>query len=256
MGTPHGIRGQIDDLCGYDAIRAAIARKSVLKAIYREFYGYYSDCLQHCPKAGAVVEIGAGAGFANEMVPELIATDVIRYPTVDVVLDATQLPFPSGSVRCFLMLNAFHHIADCGLFLEEAARCLAPGGRILIIDQHRGFISTPILRHFHHEHYDDRAIEWRFESTGPLSGANGALAWIVFVRDREKFKRNRPELVLVRYQPIMPLRYWLSGGLRRWNLLPGFLDNASRALDRGLLLLAPDFGSFVVIELLRARSPA
>jgi ubiquinone/menaquinone biosynthesis C-methylase UbiE len=81
------------------------------------------------------------------MVPELIATDFIPYPTVDIVLDATRLPFPSRSVRCFVMLNTFHHIADCGRFLEEAARCLVPGGRILIIDQHRGFISTPILIH-------------------------------------------------------------------------------------------------------------
>jgi hypothetical protein len=62
-------------------------------------------------------------------------------------------------------------------------------------------------------------------------------------------------LRIVRYQPIMPLRYWLSGGLRRWNLLPGFLDYVSRALERGLLLLAPDFGGFAVIELLRARLP-
>jgi hypothetical protein len=43
MGTP---RGPIDDPCGYDAIRAAIARKSTPKSIYREFYGYYRDCLE------------------------------------------------------------------------------------------------------------------------------------------------------------------------------------------------------------------
>jgi SAM-dependent methyltransferase len=254
MGTPTRIRGPIDDPSRYDAIQAAIARKSALKAIYKEFYGYYRDCLQRCPEVGAVVEIGAGGGFASEVVPELITTDLIKYPTIDVVLDAAQLPFPPQSVRCFVMLNTFHHIADCERFLEEAARCLVPGGRLLIIDQHRGYISRPILRHFHHEHYDDRAVEWRFNSTGPLSGANGALAWIVFVRDREKFERRRPELRVVRYQPIMPLRYWLSGGLRCWNLLPGFLEHAGRALDRGLLLLAGDFGSFVVIELLRARS--
>lgn len=256
MGTPSKIRDPIDDPCRYYAIRAAIERKPMLKSIYREFYGYFRDCLQRCPEDGAVVEIGAGGGFASEMIPELIATDLIRYPTVDIVLDATQLPFPSGSVRCFMMLNTFHHIADCERFLEEAARCLVPGGRILIIDQHRGFISRPILRYFHNEDYDDRAVEWRFDSTGPLSGANGALAWIVFVRDRERFERSRPELRVVRYQPIMPLRYWLSGGLRRWNLLPRFLDYASSALEKGLLLLAPDFGSFVVIELLRARSAA
>ena len=241
----------IDHLCGYDAIRAAIARKSTLKTIYKQFYGYYRQCLQRCPQGGAVVEIGAGAGFASEMFPELITTDVIQYPTIDVVLDATQLPFPSRSVRCLMMVNTFHHIADCARFLEEAARCLIPEGRILIVDQHRGFISKPILKHFHHEHFDDCTVEWRFNSTGPLSSANGALTWIVFVRDRTKFERSRPELRLVRYEPIMPLRYWLSGGLRRWNLLPAFLEGASCALEKLLLRLAPDFGSFVVVELLR-----
>src|SRR5262245_25518655 len=99
MGIPSRIRGPIDDPSGYDAIRAAIARKPTLKAIYKEFYEYYRDCLQRCPEAGVVVEIGAGGGFASEMVPQLIATDLIPYPTVDIVLDATQLPFPSQSVR-------------------------------------------------------------------------------------------------------------------------------------------------------------
>jgi SAM-dependent methyltransferase len=254
MSTSGRVQHAIDDPSKYETIRAAIARKPALKAIYKEFYGYYRDCLIRCPEYGPVVEIGAGAGFASEVVPELILTDLIKYPTIDVVLDATQLPFSAQSVRCFVMLNTFHHIADCGRFLEEASRCLAPGGRLLIIDQHRGFVSRPILRHFHREHYDDRAIEWCFDSTGPLSGANGALAWIVFVRDREKFERSQPELRVVRYQPIMPLRYWLSGGLRRWNLLPGFFESVGRALDRGLLLVSRDFGSFVVIELLRARN--
>src|SRR5262245_24915195 len=62
--------GPIDDPCGYDVIRAAIARKSTLKAIYREFYGYYRDRLQRCPETGAVVEIGAGRAACSGRGPD------------------------------------------------------------------------------------------------------------------------------------------------------------------------------------------
>jgi len=58
------------DPCGYDAIRAAIARKSTLKAIYKEFYGYYRDSLQRCPETGAVVEIGAGRAARSGRGPD------------------------------------------------------------------------------------------------------------------------------------------------------------------------------------------
>ncbi len=82
----------------------------------------------------------------------------------------------------------------------------------------------PILRYAHHEPSDPGAREWRFKTTGPLSGANGALTWIVFRRDRERFERQFPELGLERYEPHTPLRYRLS----------------------------PEYGSFVDVERVRS----
>ena len=60
-----------------------------------------------------------------------------------------------------------------------------------------------------------------------------------------------PDLELIHYCPIMPLRYWLAGGLKKWTLLPNLLWPLASALDHGLVYLSPEFGSFVEIELVK-----
>src|SRR5690606_32755936 len=108
---------------------------------------------------------------------------------------------------------------------------LAPGGRIFIVDQNKGWISTPILKYAHHEPFNTEARTWSFESTGPLSGANGALAWIVFQLDLEEFRKKFPELQILQYRPHSPLRYWLTGGLKKWCLLPGWAFPMASCVD-------------------------
>lgn len=232
-------------------LRALIDQKPFLKRYYREIYSKYQACLARCPSGGVALELGSGAGFVKEVIPEMITSDTLPYEGVDQVVDATRMPFASQSVRMIAMLNVFHHIPDVVAFLKEAERCLLPGGRILIIDQYPGWIGAPIYRHAHHEPYRPEAQEWKFESTGPLSGANGALAWIVFERDREKFEKLFPKLRIARFEPHSPLRYWVSGGLRKWSLVPGWGFGIATALDRTLIRLSRRFGSFVDIELVR-----
>ncbi len=125
------------------------------------------------------------------------------------------------------------------------------GGRVLIVDQHPGVIGAPILRYLHHEPYMPEAAGWTFQPSGPLSSANGALCWMVFRRDRADFERRFRRLSLERYEPHTPLRYWLSGGLKRWTLLPRALYPAATALDSALAAAWPDTGSFVDVELVR-----
>ena len=241
----------LDDPRCYDRLRRRIRDKRALHALYREVYGKYSACVARCPTQGGVLEIGSGAGFARDVLPGLIASDILPYAGLDLVLDARRLPFASETLRAILMFNVFHHIPDVGAMLGECERALVPGGRVLIVDQHPGVVGGPILRHLHHEPYRPDAASWTFESTGPLSGANGALCWIVFRRDREELSRRFPALALERYQPHTPFRYWLSGGLQAWTLLPRALFGAATAFDRGLAAVWPDTGSFVDVELVR-----
>jgi SAM-dependent methyltransferase len=232
-------------------LRAVIDAKPALKRFYAEIYARYAASLAMCPQGGLAVELGSGGGFAQRVVPELVTTDVLPYDGVDRVVDATRMPFANRSVRFFGMLNVFHHIPDVADFLREAGRCLMPGGRLLLIDQHPGWIAKPVLRFLHHEPFRPDATVWQFESTGPLSGANGALAWVVFVRDRAQFIQQFPDLELLQYRPFAPLTYWLSGGLKPWHLLPSAAYDIVAAIDRALLRISIQFGSFVEIEVVR-----
>src|SRR5262249_53019128 len=123
--------------------------------------------------------------------------------------------------------------------------------RVFIVDQHPGWISTPIYKRMHHEPFRMNAAEWRFDSTGPLSGANGALTWIVFRRDRARFEKCFPEFEIAGYEPHSPLRYWLSGGLKSWSLLPDWAFGMATVLDCALVAVAPETGSFVDVELVK-----
>jgi SAM-dependent methyltransferase len=241
----------LDNPGRYDEIRRKIRGKPALERIYLEVYREYQRCLQSCPPEGDAIELGSGAGFAKELIPELLTSDVLPYQGTDRIIDGTRLPCADRSLRMLCMMNVFHHIPDVEAFLSEAERCLVPGGKIFIADQHVGLLSRPVFKYLHHEPFRPGAKEWSFQSAGPLSDANGALAWIVFVRDLARFRRLYPGLKLLRYQPHTPLRYWLSGGLKQWSLIPRQAVGLVEALDRLLIRIWPELGSFVYIELVK-----
>jgi hypothetical protein len=91
--------------------------------------------------------------------------------------------------------------------------------------------SRLIYGHFHHEAFLPEADSWEIPESGPLSGANGALPWIIFVRDRKVLDRKLPELEIEEISPMMPLRYLVSGGVSMRNLVPGVTYNFWRALE-------------------------
>jgi SAM-dependent methyltransferase len=158
------VDASLDDPGRIDAIRRCIRSKPALERWYRECYAKYADCVARAAGEGTVLARGSGAGFLRELLPDVVTTDVLPYRGVDRVIDARQLPFPDASLRAILMLNVFHHIPDADAFLSEAERCLAPGGRVCMIDQHVGWISRPILAHAHHEPFEPEARDWRFHS--------------------------------------------------------------------------------------------
>jgi len=67
-------------------------------------------------------------------------------------------------------------------------------------------------------------VFWGMRSaiSGPLSGANDALPWIIFVRDRLKFEQEFPQWQIELINPIMPFRYLVSRGVFLSNLAPGW----------------------------------
>jgi hypothetical protein len=60
-------------------------------------------------------------------------------------------------------------------------------------------------------------------------------------------------LKIIKTEPHTPLRYWTAGGLKWWNLLPGFLFDLFSQFDHWLARGFPDLSSFVDIEIIKKK---
>lgn len=229
--------------------RRIIAEKPFLRQIYQEWYKAIATALPPVP--GAVLELGSGAGFMAQRVPDLIATDIIACPSLDVVADAHRLPFASGSLRAIVMTNVFHHLAEPRRFLAEATRCVRCGGSLIMIEPWVTPWSRVIYSRLHHEPFVPDATTWEFPPSGPLSGANGALPWIVFQRDRDGLARAFPGWELRSVAPQMPFRYLLSGGVSLRSLMPGWCFGLWRAAEALLQPWMGHLAMFACIVLVR-----
>ena len=108
-----------------------------------------------------------------------------------------------------------------------------------------------VYGYLHHEPFDPRAAYWQLETTGPLSSANGALPWIVSVRDADRLGRLFPELAVRSIGPIVPLGYLLSGGVSMRALVPDFSFAALRSLEQACPPLVHNAAMFAHINVRR-----
>jgi len=230
--------------------RQIIQSKPFLRALYRE---WYERIRARLPEEQAfVLEIGSGAGFLRDFIPQIITSEVFALPGVDRVEDAMALTFADASLDAIVMTDVLHHIPDVAKFLSEAARTLKPGGRLLMIEPWRTRWSQWVYQHLHPEPFRPEYSDWTLPPGGPLSGANGALPWIVFERDRARFEASFPELSIGTIQGLMPVSYLASGGVSMRALAPGRAYGAVRALERGILRERGAMFAFIEVQ----RRPA
>jgi SAM-dependent methyltransferase len=201
-------------------LRAEIIRqKAFLRRIYQT---WYSLLIEHIPSGnGRIAEIGSGAGFLKEYCVTAITSEVFHSVHVDMVYDATAMPFKNGTLRSLLLVDVLHHIPEPAAFFSEAARCVRSGGRCLMVEPWNTGWSRWVYKHLHHEPFDVNG-DWTIPFKGPLSGANGALPWILFERDHEIFSTRFPEWRISIIIPMMPLVYLLSGGVSLRSIFPAW----------------------------------
>jgi len=228
--------------------RQILAAKPFLRKIYEEWYAGLAASLP--PPPGRVLELGSGAGFLGDFVPGLVRSEIFYTPGVDAVLDGLALPFAAGSLRGIAMTNVLHHLPRPLRFFAEAARCVRPGGVVAMVEPWVTPWSKWVYTRLHHEPFLPAAREWEIAAGGPLSGANGALPWILFQRDRERFAREAPAWRVRAIEPIMPFRYLVSGGISMRGLMPAASHPLWRGLERGLAPLRHQLAMFarVVLE--------
>ena len=243
LGHPLTLGLSVDDP------RTTLLRRRIIqdKAFLRELYAeWYERIIGALPMKNAVLELGSGAGFLQQYLPEVISSEVFETPGVRLIADACKLPLPDHSLDAIVMTDVFHHIPDVGRFLLEASRCVRQGGKIVMIEPWRTPWSEWIYTHLHSEPFSPDS-GWEIPGAGPLSGANGALPWIVFHRDRALFNARYPQWHIKNIEPMMPLSYLLSGGVSMRSLLPGWMYPPIRALEHALG--QKQWSMFALIEL-------
>ena len=237
----------LDDPALTDRRVDVLKRKRFLCKVYDE---WYRRLVSELPSGdGVVLEIGSGGGFLFDYVPGLVTSDVMLVRKVDIVLDACrELPMAPSSVRAIAMVNVLHHLPNVSAFFNAATTALRPGGRIVMIEPWNTRWSSLIYNNAHHERFEPYAKEWIFQTSGPLSGANGALPWIVFARDCGTFEYRHPKLSLRTLEPLMPFSYLLSGGFTAPSLAPAWAYGMIRRFERATALDARA-GMFATITL-------
>ena len=152
--------------------------------------------------------------------------------------------------------EVLHHLPEPRRFFAEAIRCVRPGGVVSMIEPWVSNWSHFIYTRLHHEAFNPDSHLWEFPSSGPLSGANGALPWILFVRDCAKFEKEFPEWQIELIQPMIPFRYLLSGGVSLRTLAPPWSFGLWTQIERALSPWNNHLAMFAQITLRRLENPA
>jgi SAM-dependent methyltransferase len=232
--------------------QAAWDKKTIVRMVY---FGWYRQILADMKRgSGPSVELAAGIGNFKQFRPQVVAADLVWHAGLDVACDAHRLPFADASVDNLVMIDGFHHLADPMAFLREAARALAPGGRLLLLEPYPSPWSLAIYRLFHREPFDFRADYFGpagVEICRRFRDGNQAAAYLVFFRNRKAFSRVfSRSFRVVKTERLSCLSYPLSGGFSRRSLLPTALLPAAQVAEAWLaplgFLLA--FRCYIILE--------
>jgi len=229
-----------------------IQQKPFLRNVYVDFYKRLKNAVGDTENK-TIVELGSGGGFIKEIIPNAVTSDVIELKTVDQIFSAMEMPFENSTIDALVMIDVLHHIQNPGVFFEEALRCLAPGGKIVMIEPAATLWARFIYKNFHHELFDMKA-GWQLGEGGPLSHGNDAMPWIIFTRDRKIFENRFPDLKVISVRNHTPFKYLISGGFTLRQLLPSCTWALIAGLEYILSPLSNLLGMFQTIVLEKTKS--
>lgn len=215
-----------------------LKKKKMIRQVFTEFYDLSAALDQEFfgNTPGRRVELGSGVSFFKSRYPDVLLTDIKPATNLDAVVDAQQLPFKPKSIRSIFGMNCFHHFSDPHAFFKDIDAGLASGGGCVLIEPFFGPFSAFIHRQlFFSEYFDKTESSWVSNHRKTMQGANQALSYIVFFRDRTKFYRLYPNFEIVHTRPIPTyFRYLFSGGLNFRQLVPSSMIGLVRALESAL----------------------
>jgi SAM-dependent methyltransferase len=205
--------------------KKVLSRKPILSAVFKDFHQLFDSFdRQFFAGGGLRVELGSGVAPMRNSFPDVLATDIVPAEGLDKLLDAQAIDLEPDSVRVIFAQNCFHHLSKPEQFFQELNRVLSVGGGAILLEPYHGPLAAFLFKRlFNTEGYDKDYPTWETPATGPMNGANQALSYIVFVRDREHLSRQFPKLEIVHKCTCNNyLMYLLSGGLNFKQLIPNF----------------------------------
>jgi len=221
-------------------------QKPALRDIYLDLYRRMAAELA----PGRTLEIGGGAGIFKEYAPDVVTTDILPAPWLDLVADAQFLPVADNTFDNIVMFDVLHHIEFPRRFLTEASRVLRPGGRIIMVEPGITPVSWPFYRMMHPEPVDMAADPLHDGEPDPNRDAfeaNQAIPTRLVGRDRARFVQAFPEFKVARKRWLSLFAYPLSGGFQPWSLIPQSLVAPVLWIEDRL---APIFGGLLGFRLL------
>lgn len=223
---------------------SVLAKKPMLQQVFREYHEIFWSLDKkyfYADKKLARIELGSGIAPMKMSYPIVLATDVVHSETVDQVVDAHEMPFEDSSVRALYAKSCFHHLSDPAKFLRQCERVLAPGGGLIMIEPYYSPLAKIVYPRLHKtETYDQKMEGWQAPITSAMEGANQALCYIVFKRDRSLFEQQFPGLEIVKTIPLTNYpRLVLSGGLNFNQLITNRMIPVVKILEFFLKPFAP-----------------
>ena len=224
-------------------------KKPILREIYTKWYQEIAAQLT----AGNTLELGGGSGNFKEFAPNVISSDIVPCPWIDVVADAQDLPFDNQSFDNIVMFDVLHHIENVTLFFNEALRVLRRGGRIAVMEPYISLASWPVYHFLHPEpvNFKQDPLAWVEPSSNrhPFD-ANQAFATILFEKKFSKFRKRYPQFIKVYHRRMAFFAYPLSGGFDKPALLPIALLKPVLVLENSLSFMSRflAFRILVVLE--------
>jgi hypothetical protein len=214
-----------------------IAQKPILQEVFISFHHTFQR-LDKCLLSGEGkrVELGAGVAPIRDSYPDVLASDILPGPNLDLVLNAEMMDLPDSSIRVLFGQNCFHHFPHPELFFKELERVVVVGGGAILLEPYHGPFATFLFSNmFKTEGFDKNFPSWETPVLGPMNGANQALSYIVFKRDIEIFKNKFPNLDILRIETCSNyLMYLLSGGLNFRQLIPNWTMPLLKLLQKVL----------------------
>jgi SAM-dependent methyltransferase len=259
FGHPIALQaGDVDDPDYRIPVHRQLIRSKPL--LYEGYLRWYRELMpayhQTAHLDGALVEIGCGPGFLDELIPGLIKTDSVPNPFAHAIVDAMQMDYADRSLRAIFAVGVVHHLPHPERFLAEAQRCLQPGGRLALVEPSHHYPVPGFPRRLftlldHYEVFDDTVQDWDNEGASNMRGANIALPWVIFERDRARLEARFPSLrrVAVRYHSA--LSHVLAGGFSLRSIVPRPAIGPVFALEDALTSVWPTLGAMMTIDLER-----